>query len=600
MPASESGRGGTGERTGKAVVSRSRPRGPLIGALVGAGLAAAHALLLGFSLPPANAWALAFVAPIPLFLLAAHLGVRHGRGARAYRRAAHGGVFVVGVATWLVLHRWMTDVTGPGWFALAIYMALWWNGFVLAAGRLARAVPAWIALPVAWTGLEVLRAELAFDGYPWFLAGQPLVEAPRLVQGAAIVGWIYPSVVATVVAGALVSVVRPGAARPARAARSRVVAVAVLAVALVGTLVHGTAVLVRADARSDARSVRLLLVQTNLPQSNKLGWSFEQQQEDATRFAGMTLDAVAAARDAGTPPDLFCWPETMLPGPGLEPATLDRLVAAGLAPRTAFARLAVDLARAAGTPGLYGSAAIEGLDFADDGAAVWDRHTNAAYLVLPDGATARADKVFLTPFGETMPYISAWPWLERRLLAFGAGGMSFELDAGDEPVVLALPAEADAPGDTGTVRLGVPICFEITMARVCRRIAYADGRKRADVLVNLTNDGWFGEFDAGREQHFQLARLRAIENRVPVVRVANTGLSGWIDQQGVVRRTLGAGDGASRYGTGRRAGTLLVDVVFDDRRAPAARIAPLATWLPPIVLAVLLLVPGTAAGRSSG
>ncbi len=181
---------------------------------------------------------------------------------------------------------------------------------------------------------------------------------------------------------------------------------------------------------------------------------------------------------------------------------------------------------------------------------------NSAYLIQGSPPFQRYDKYQLTPFGETMPYISAWPWLEEKLLALGAQGMSFSLDA--NPVLRRLVLETSE----GSFVLGTPICYEDTVGRVCRRMVYDRGRKQADLLVNLSNDGWFGRSDATRREHNQIARFRCIENRVPLARAVNTGQSVAVDSLGRVIASLGEG----RYGEARRSGVLEARLTLDRRQ----------------------------------
>ena len=106
----------------------------------------------------------------------------------------------------------------------------------------------------------------------------------------------------------------------------------------------------------------------------------------------------------------------------------------------------------------------------------WDRQFNSAYLVgAGPPPYPRYDKVFLAPFGETMPYISNWDWLERALLSVGAAGMTFDLDRGGEPV------RFDVPWQGGSVRVATPICFEDAFPALCRRFAsLPDGAQSDD------------------------------------------------------------------------------------------------------------------------
>jgi apolipoprotein N-acyltransferase len=134
----------------------------------------------------------------------------------------------------------------------------------------------------------------------------------------------------------------------------------------------------------------------------------------------------------------------------------------------------------------------------------------------------------LTPFGEYMPVISRFPWLEKQLLSLAAEGMSFDLSAGTKKVVFPI-----ANGES-EVRVVTPICFEITESTVCRGLVFDGDKRRADVMINLSNDGWFQGSDAAREQHLRIARWRCLELGTPMVRSANTGISAVIDANGRV------------------------------------------------------------------
>ena len=112
------------------------------------------------------------------------------------------------------------------------------------------------------------------------------------------------------------------------------------------------------------------------------------------------------------------------------------------------------------------------------------------------------------------------------------------------------------------------------IATACR-LVYDDGGKRASVLINLSNDGWFADHEAGRQQHVQIARFRAIENRVALVRAANTGCSVAIDARGFVLETIGEG----RYGSGQQPGSLLAQVQAESRHTLFSRVGNLWGWL---------------------
>jgi apolipoprotein N-acyltransferase len=308
----------------------------------------------------------------------------------------------------------------------------------------------------------------------------------------------------------------------------------------------------------------VLAVQTNLPQSNKVGWAPADQWRDANEFAMRTVEAVRAAEADGVPIALVAWPETMLPGVGLESDSVEFMAAQGWWPGDRFVRLVDELHGIVGRPLLIGSGSFEGLRLAEGGESLdWDARHNSVYLVDDGGAAeaARYDKLFLTPFGETMPYISAWPWLETQLLDLGARGMQFDLVPGAGPVRFGLTWRTDE-GEERLTGVATPICFEDTVPAVCRELVWDGGRRAVDLLVNASNDGWFGDWPGPRGVHLQLARFRCIENRVPMVRAVNTGRSASIDSVGRLLDGLPAGEPAE----------LVARTRLDDRTPPYARL----------------------------
>jgi apolipoprotein N-acyltransferase len=546
-------------------------------ALTAVGLAAAHALLLVAAFPPYNLWAFVLLAPLPLAWLA-----RQGGSMAVTLLAVH----LTQVAMWLWLQRWMWDVTVVGYPALCCYLALFptlwcWLFRRVSLHPALGKLPTAIVLPVTWVGVEFVRGELAFNGYPWFLLGHPLAEAPLAMQSADLLGAYFISFLTAMAAGMLVDLGRVFT----RSITPRWGALVVVVVAGVwcGNLVYGYWRLEQHEPLTQQR-LNILAIQTNLPQSNKNAWTLKQQAHDLVSFLQQTVDAHDARTATGTRIDMIVWPETMMPGFGLDEETLTTLRRTD----SDYARLAVQFAEslqavaaALGVPMLIGSPAYEELRPGNKDSP-WDRHYNSAYLMQPDGSVQRADKSFLTPFGETMPYISRWKWLERQLLALGAEGMSFELDAAGEVELLHHP-----PGTTNPTTIGVPICFEATVAGVCRRMAYQDGLKRADLFINISNDGWFGANDEGREQHAQIARFRCVENRMPMVRCVNTGCSVLIDSNGKLPAVVGDG----RYGKGRVEAALLAEVQLDRRQTLYGRIGETWAWM--CLAGTLILLPLT-------
>ena len=539
-------------------------------------LAAAHVALWIASFPPYGWWGLALVSWAPLCILAA-------RDARRWAPciAVAGASF----AGWMWMQRFLADISVAGYPALGIYMAMWCVLAFIALRRCAQRgpcarLPLAVTAPCTVVAVEWMRGVVVFDGYPWYHAGHPLIDASLIAQVADISGASLATVIAVACAGAVADV----ALVPSRGAR-RAVAGSCMAMALLAcSTAYGLWRSAQAGASARPGPV-VLAVQTNVPIDNKIGWSRERQESDLARFVTVTVDAAEAARARGERIDLVAWPETMLPGLGLEPDAVRLLVEGNWWPGDRFARVPKLLARRVGAPVLVGSPAYIGLR-ADAGRWAWDRHHNSAYLVSPrDEPTVRVDKLFLTPFGETMPYISRWEWLEQSLLDFGARGMTFDLDPGTAPVRFAVPV-----AEGGDARIAVPICFEITVPRVVRRLVWSDSGREADALVNITNDGWFGTYDAGRAHHGLIARWRAIENRVPIVRVANTGISEAADSLG---RPIPGARCAPRTDGG-----FAVELPGDSRTPPYAVLGDIASIAMTIVTAAMLVATRRRASRS--
>lgn len=514
-----------------------------------AGLAGAG--LFGVAFPPFGAWWGVFLAPLPVVLVGA-------TAARWWLTAL--GVALAWAPMWAWHHKWIFDVTAAGTPLLVAYLAVW-SGLFAAGVTLVRrvfpAIPLAAVAPIAALGLEHMRGVVAFDGYNWFLLAHPVIESELLTRLAPVLSVETLTLLVALPAGALADLVLPARGEGSWRASDRRWACSLGGVAAASVALTAAAFMPDgAGPVEGGRDLRVAVVQTSVPQDNRSAWTIERRLDDF----GVLLELTGRAAAAG--PDLIVWPETMFPGPTLSPDATAAQRDAGLAwtvaapgsgepatlPVTAFLDGLLDAQRGAGVPIVVGAIGLDGyaLRLGPDGAPaeLSEGRFNSAFVVA-GGAVAdtRYDKMHLTPFGEVMPYISAWPWLERRLLALGARGMAFDLDAGADPTVLEVPS----PG--GPVRVASPICFEITAPRVPRRLVWGDdGSRRAQLLVHLTNDGWFGSHRGGREHHLLHARWRAVEHRTPVARAANTGVSALIDAAG--RVTTRARVGAERVVAG--------------------------------------------------
>lgn len=533
-------------------------RGDVRGAFASLAWAGAGALCFMAAFPPIDLWPL--VAAVPAMLV---LGARRsGGGWRGFL-----AIFVTQWPMWFWMHRWLVDVTPIGWPLLALFMAFWPALFAALvvrlerSGRLSNWPLAWLIPPI-WVGLEYFRSDVFMDGYPWFQVGHPLIGWLPLAQSADLLGTSLLSLLVAMFSGAMLDGLRLMSRGEATSRRQPwcILALVITALLLALNLGYGWWRLNQTISMRPGPVV--LAIQTNLPQSNKRAWTFEEQLEDMPRYARQTIEARQGVEG---PVDLVVWPETMAPGFGFEPQVMTMQKERGFLPGELWHQLFLEVRETVGAPILVGSPCRIGLGVDESSGKpvyTWEAAYNSAYLMQGDMPYQRYDKIFLTPFGETMPYISHWDWLERQLLALGAAGMRFDLDAGERPVRLRLAT------DVGEVRLATPICFEDTVARVVRRLVWEDGRKQADLLVNLSNDGWFGDHDPGRRQHVQAARFRSIENRLPMIRCANTGLSVAIDSTGKIIGVVETG----RNTLMRAPGHLVVRTTLDERKTLYGRI----------------------------
>ncbi|MEO1510607.1 MAG: apolipoprotein N-acyltransferase, partial [Planctomycetota bacterium] len=569
-----------------------------------------HALFMLLAFDPFGLWGFALVATAPLVLGADRLGrmaplsregLVHAADAdgRSRARSSHRRsgarpvvlglmVTLAALPLWIYWTHWTARVSALGFIPLPIYLSLYPGLFVWLGTRFVRArpgVPAVAWAPVLWVGLEMLRGAVVFHGFPWYLIAHPMIASPELAWPALFLGTYAVSCLVAIVstfAAQMVGVVSALAARSERGwSKGGVAWYAPLLLVLLwasGYAWFGPA----PPGAGSGRSIRLGLVQTDVPQSIRGDWTPERRLEDWRAIQSLLFEA---AEDGVR---FVVLPEGMYPGTGLdrEAVEVEReseifwpLESGAALPTVFFYDSMMATQLSLGVPLLVGAAGREGfeLEIAEDGRATesYDTRHNSVFLVENGVATQRYDKLFLTPFGEVMPYISWSDTLERAMLSLGASGMEFSYTPGDR----------DAPLELDGLGVATPICFEATMSGVCRRLAFEGGERRAGLLVNATNEGWFGSFDAARRHHLLAARWRCVELATPMVRSANTGLTCVIDRWGRVTAELEP----------RTEGVLIAEVELGAGSTTYAVIGDAFGWL---MLAGV--VPIAALGRGRG
>lgn len=461
--------------------------------------AVAAGAMLALAFPKWSIAALAFVALGPLVCaIVASRGI--------------GSAFFVGwialTTTWLINVRWVVDVMQIHggiplpigialWIAMAAYLGLYGGLFaaVVRSIRPGASIASWLLIPLVWAGVEYARAHL-FSGFPWNLTAESIVDIP-LVMPSRVIG---PYGV-----GALV--VTPGVFLAwllmRKAARIERVAVVLGLVALVLSWGAWSVWLLDGEENAIAHDAvhRVALIQPDI--SQEMRWDQALVMTIFRKMVSMTNDAV----DRGA--EVVIWPESTVP--------LDF-------ESTPFYKDWVEQETArSGVDIILGSVAIAG----DDSNKVW----NSAYLVEKGRIAGRYDKVRLVPWGEYVPLKHLLFFAKKLVKEVG------EFTPGDriEPLV-------------GHFRYGLAICYEIVFPDIAREQV----RRGANLLVTITNDGWFGHSAAPR-QHLNGARLRAVETERWLVRAATTGITAVVDPTGrivdeldVGRRGVVIGDVAAR------------------------------------------------------
>ncbi|MEM6749397.1 MAG: apolipoprotein N-acyltransferase [Planctomycetota bacterium] len=445
---------------------------------------------------------------------------------------------------WIGLCRWFTPVSPAGVWGAGAYLGVYSTLALLAVRAVGRKPwPPALTLPAVWVMFDLVRSYFPFNGFPWFYLAHGMVSArPEagsavLAQSAAHFGQHAVTAIAICVSAFAVQAVR----RRGQVAGHK---------AMVASLVGMSAVVIAAgvDGNFAAQSqpggkapmLMVAAVQTNIPQSNRNSPTVQSLADDWEALLELTREAGRKNPSA----DLIVWPETSTYFP-INDAAVDDAVARlrkgvddprtryGLLQRVIRRQDVEQLAQELGQPILIGSSSMT--PSPDDPFA--GPRANSALLVRPDTGldTGRFDKHHLVPFGE---YIPGPGWLKRNLfdrfnpydhdytLTPGAQGVRFQVETGYGQVVT----------------LATPICFEDVVPRINRRIARGPAVRSsdlgqnappADVLINLTNDGWF----AGTRQpaqHLRMAALRCIELRTPMVRCVNTGITAVIRANGRV------------------------------------------------------------------
>ncbi len=452
-------------------------------------LPAVSAFLLLISFPPLHLLVPPFLALVPFAVWVSGLPAGREGSFSAMRGGALLGALYFGALLYWILVAliWFSKLAALAYVGTVIGLTLAGALFGWSMHRFLHGarIPLWVALPIAWTAIEWLRAHMPGElAFPWLGLGTSLTGYPELVGIAEIVGARGVTFWLVLINGLLAELVigyRDGQPRVRGLRRAVVLALVVL-------LPMGWGVW-RARTLELRPAATVAVVQPNIPEEVKLA---ENRGIDSTLIALAALMPLVPTEGV----DLVAWPEVTL--------------SAWIELDVPMQERASAPARIAGAPVVFGSI---GHRYRDDGSLI---PFNSAFMLDAEGRLTdyRYDKHKLVPVVERTPL----PFLLERLNFFGAYGRG-----------TGWPLGETANG----ARFGVLICYESSYPDVARGFR----RAGADLLVNLTNDAWYGREvwyakTAALWQHPAHLVMRAIENRVGIARSANTGISLFVDPVG--------------------------------------------------------------------
>lgn len=476
------------------------------------GPAAISGLLLFLSFPKIEWYHLAWIALVPLFV-----SLYDKSAAGAFKAGMVCGLIYFFGTTYWIYHS--MNVYGsipfvPSLFIvmlLCAYLSLYPALFsVLYRATLRKTdLPALLIAPVFWTCLEFARS-YALTGFPWSTLAYSQFRFLPLIQVTDITGVYGVSFLIVAVNGAVADLFlmkKRHARRPLSSIMPLVIGLSCVGLALAVSFVYGV---YRLNQTRAGNNISVAVVQGNIEQDRK--WDPLYQEEVVKVYEG--LSASLSSRS----PQLIVWPETSLPFLfDRDPKRTERLIEfqRSLGSYLLFGSI-LGRPREAGEKPDKQAGAVSSSSSAEDS---FDGFTNSAVLLDRDGKVSYTyDKIHLVPFGEYVPLRSMLFFVDK--LAFGVGDY--------------LPGLRYTKAVTPFGSFGTLICYEIVFPGLVRKF-YTHG---GDFIVTITNDAWFGR-TSGPYQHFSMAVFRAIENRKPIIRAANSGISGFIDSSGRIEETSG-------------------------------------------------------------
>ena len=450
-------------------------------------LAVLTGLLIFLSFPKYGIGIFAWVALIPLFFASEEVQTREG-----FKIGFLAGfVAHVGILYWIayvvVQYGYLPIYVGVAAMLLlssylSLYTAFFTAGIVFLRGK---SIPLLFSAPLIWTLLDYARFHL-LTGFPWEHLAHSQYLYGKVIQISDITGTYGITFVIVLINAVLYDLLSHRSRRSSLIAEAVAASLVIAAIIIYGHIrIEGVAKLLK-----KTHSLEVTLVQGNIDQNLK--WNPHYQLQTINVYRSLSL------RPAPSPGGLIVWPETATPFYFQQHNAMQATV--------------VDAAATSRSALLFGSPSYEtnGGDIS---------YMNSAFLLRPDGTlSGRYDKVHLVPYGEYVPLRSLFPFINKLVAGVG----DFQPGKGYYPLTL------------GDNLFGVLICYEGILPDAAREYK----RRSAELLVNITNDAWFGRTSAPY-QHLSMTIFRAIENRLYLVRAANTGISAIVDPTGKILSSTG-------------------------------------------------------------
>jgi apolipoprotein N-acyltransferase len=424
--------------------------------------------------------------------------------------------YLVSFLWWMANLYWIIPITGPGYIAFALFQALYWPLLALGARYLRAKNWAMIfAIPILFVGAESIQSFL-FTGFNWYFLGHSQYLNFRLIQIADLFGVFGISSILTMSNGILSETLYTIFSR--KSVHRLWINLAAFGFILFAIGAYNTQSIGQLGPK-------IGVVQSNIPTAVK----------EETDNAQMILDDMVTQSNnciaAGA--RLILWPETMVLAP-LNPGY--RMYCD---PNSEPVRFDKQIADFTGQKQIYLLAGAHGASVGEvNGKLDVTNRFNSAYLYQSDGlqSSLRYDKIHLVPFGEVIPFKQSFPPLYKFFMMFSPYDYEYSLTAGSEYVLFPVRL------DEKEYHFGVLICYEDTDPAIARKMVYQNGSKKADWLVNISNDGWYVQFKDNKvipsvelAQRTAICVFRCIENRISLVRSVNTGVSCLIDPYGRIQ-----------------------------------------------------------------